>query len=96
MEEQEREAPQEEPRPTSRRRFLRSVGVTLLAAVGAGALAKSAFAIEGQCCRDCSCGTCMDGCYCTCDCGSAGTYCYTGSGGCILSSSTPCGHLCPC
>lgn len=83
-------------KPTTRRRFIRQLGMTLAAAVGAGVLAKSAFAVEGDCCRDCGCGSCAGGCYCRCDCGAGGTYCYTVIAGCIQSGDSACGHLCPC
>lgn len=93
---EEDEQPEEK---TSRKRFLRQVGMTLLAAIGAGALAEAAFANPGQCCYDCGgCGGCStpdapNGCYCRCDCtGISQSYCwnyYTGclSGGCV---SCPC------
>jgi hypothetical protein len=82
--------------PRSRRRFLKQLGVTLVTAVGAGVLAKNAFAAEGTCCRDCSCGSCANGCYCRCDCGGAGSYCYTVLAGCIDFGAGSCSKLCPC
>jgi hypothetical protein len=66
---------------SSRSRFLRQLGVTMAAAVGAGALAARASAFPGDCCYDCSCGTCNGGCWCRCDCGTF-TYCMTHSDGC--------------
>jgi hypothetical protein len=82
---------------SSRSRFLRQLGVTLAAAVGAGALAARANAYPGECCRDCNqCNTCGDGgCYCWCDCtGISQSYCMTFSDGC-RGSHQAC-TICPC
>lgn len=83
---------------TGRKRFLRQLGVTLIAAVGAGALAEAAFANPGQCCPDCSrCGTCAGGtgCYCYCDCtGISSSYCWNlDNPGCRTNSTCV---SCPC
>lgn len=62
----------EKPAPRrSRKWFVRQIGVTLMAALGAGALAKTAFATV-NCCVDASCGSCttingQPGIYCSCD-----------------------------
>lgn len=83
---------------TSRGRFLRQVGVTLAAAVGAGKLASAAFALGGNCCSSSgdphNCGSCGTGRqYCFCDCTAAGTpsYCYQAASGCLAV-----GHCTPC
>lgn len=80
---------------TSRIRFLKQLGMTLAVGVGAAAaFARPAFA-AGNCCRDCSCGSCGGGnCYCFCDCSAVQTqsYCYTQPAGCL---STGCVQ-CPC
>ena len=79
---------------TSRGRFLKRLGLTLAAAVGvAGALASSAFATTGQCCKDCGrCNSCGSGkCYCFCDCSGIGSsYCWTASQGCLSSGCVSC------
>ncbi|MGE5105758.1 MAG: hypothetical protein ACM3NZ_13490 [Betaproteobacteria bacterium] len=87
--------PKEEAR-TTRPRFLRQLGVTLATAVGAGILARTAFAAEGQCCRDCdNCGHCGgDSCWCTCQC-SSGNYCFTGVGAACIAPNGGC-ITCPC
>lgn len=86
----------------SRTRFLRQLGITLAAAVGAVTFARSAYAVDGNCCRNCSqCGTCLKnnqpGCYCYCDCSGSGTgtenYCYQTEAGCRLSQDC---IPCPC
>lgn len=80
---------------SSRRSFLRAVGVTALAVVGAGVFTRSAFA-SGNCCYDackCGAGSCPSGeCQCYCDCTGTGTgsYCTTDSGHCISSSCIQC------
>jgi hypothetical protein len=79
---------------SSRKRFLRQIGVTMLAAVGAGALARSAFATN-NCCANSSCGVCQtsqgNGLYCFCSCPGGGSYCSSiciiGGSGCVM---------CPC
>lgn len=74
---------------TSRRRFLKQLGVTLAVALGAGALAESAFA-AGQCCRNCNaCGGCGGtSCYCYCDCSGIGeSYCFVADAGCVAQGS---------
>lgn len=84
---------------TGRRRFLKQVVVTLATAVGAGAFAKAAFAIPGQCCRNCdTCGFCGgNNCWCYCDCSGTGSpsYCFTGVGSACMSPTSSC-ILCPC
>jgi hypothetical protein len=79
---------------TSRGKFLKRLGVTLAAAIGvAGALASSALATPGQCCKDCGqCGSCGSGkCYCFCDCsGISQSYCWTASQGCLSSGCVSC------
>lgn len=77
---------------TSRPRFLRQVAVTLAAAVGAGALAARAYALPGQCCKDCGrCGACGGGCYCHCDCTGIGeSYCWTINTACLSEGCRPC------
>lgn len=80
---------------SSRRSFLRRLGVTFAAAVGAGTLAKAAFATLNQCCYNCSsCGQCdtfhPEKCYCLCDCGSSGSYCWTVSTGCLTGGCVGC------
>jgi hypothetical protein len=81
---------------TSRSRFLRQLGVTLAAAVGAGALAARAKAFPGDCCYDCGCGGCTppqggSGCYCWCDCSGIGqSYCLQHSSGCVSQGCTIC------
>jgi hypothetical protein len=78
---------------TSRSRFLRQLGVTLAAAVGAGALAARANAFPGDCCINCGCGSCDGGCYCFCDCSGIGqSYCLQHSSGCVSQGCT----ICPC
>jgi hypothetical protein len=77
---------------TGRMRFLKQLGVTLAAAVGAGAFASAARATAGLCCRDCSrCPSCGTGqCYCYCDCTGIGeSYCLTTPSGCFAL-----GHSC--
>jgi hypothetical protein len=60
--------------PTSRGRFLKRLGVTVAAAVGAGALAKNAFASE-LCCANSSCGSCSGGFFCSCSCSGCVAIC---------------------
>ena len=83
---------------TSRTRFLKQLGLTLVAGLGlAAAFARPAYA-AGNCCKDCGCGSagCGSGeCFCFCDCSQVQTqsYCYTVvPAGCI---STGC-KQCPC
>jgi hypothetical protein len=80
---------------TSRRRFLRRLGVTLGVAVGAAAFAQPAFAL-GNCCRDCAdCGECQGpngvGCWCACMC-PTNSYCWV-SGQCLQTQTCV---QCPC
>lgn len=80
---------------TSRGRFLRQVAATVAAAVGAGALASSAYAV-GQCCPSCTqCNSCgFQKCYCHCSCGGIGeSYCLSTDAGCLDEggSCIPCG-----
>lgn len=82
---------------TSRHRFLRQLGMTAAAAIGAGAFARSIFAASGNCCPNSSCGTCQangkSGMFCYCDCSRVGSQsyctsdCITSGGGC---QSCPC------
>lgn len=92
--EEEAVATKELEKTTSRGRFLKRLGLTLAAAVGvAGALASSALATPGQCCKDCGqCGSCGSGkCYCFCDCSGIGqSYCWTASQGCLSSGCVSC------
>ncbi len=74
---------------TNRVRFLKQLGVTLAAALGAGAFASAARANAGQCCRNCpQCGPCVKSgwtspCYCFCDCtGIGSSYCLFSGTGC--------------
>lgn len=77
---------------TSRKHFLGRLGVTLLAAVGAGAFAQSAFAVS-NCCRDCNnCPSCSGGCYCNCQCPGGSSYCWT-AGPCLTTQTCV---QCPC
>jgi hypothetical protein len=78
---------------TSRTRFLKQLGVTLAAAVGAGVFAGRARATPGQCCYNCGCGGCGgSNCYCHCDCTGIGdSYCLTSNAGCLAS-----GHCISC
>jgi hypothetical protein len=80
----------------SRTRFLRRLGVTLAVAVGAGVLAKPAFAV-GNCCRDCNrCVSCGESaCYCWCNCSGTGTgdYCWEVPAGCLVAQHC---IQCPC
>lgn len=79
-----------------RARFLKRVGATLAAAVGAGALASRARATAGQCCRNCNCPSCgPTRCYCFCDCSGIGeSYCWTAGQAC-LDAAQGC-ITCPC
>jgi hypothetical protein len=82
---------------TSRVRFLRQVGVTLAAAVGAGALASAAKA-SGNCCATSGdphgCGSCGTGKqFCWCNCSAAGTNSYCWPGGCVTIGNC---IACPC
>jgi hypothetical protein len=83
------------PKRTSRSRFLRQLGTTLVAAVGAGVFAKAAFATV-DCCWDPNCNSCTTssgtpGHNCSCDCAGGcvnGYRCFPDSiGGCTA---------CPC
>jgi hypothetical protein len=92
--------PQTEPsdeQRTSRGRFLKRMGVFVAAAVGAGTLAKSAFA-NGVCCWNSSCPTCgVDGSpghQCLCPCGGGNDYCWSLS--CFKDSTGGCLSSCPC
>jgi hypothetical protein len=77
---------------SSRKRFLRQLGMTLAAAIGAGTFAKSAFAFN-NCCKNCaSCGTCSGGCWCFCDCSGAGTQSYCSTVSCLSAGCV----TCPC
>jgi hypothetical protein len=86
---------------TTRTSFLKRLGTTLAAAVGiAGAFASQAFALPGQCCHDCTCGGCCDGCpegkcWCRCDCtGISESYCwYNPNHACVNPSQCA---SCPC
>jgi hypothetical protein len=73
---------------SSRVKFLRRLGVTLAAGVGAATFASVAHA-AGRCCHDCSCGTCQGGCRCFCNCGGIGdSYCWTSV--CLASGCVGC------
>lgn len=81
----------------NRGRFLRQVGVTLAAAMGAGALASHAFAAPGQCCEEPGCGECdrcggtetNPACICYCDCtGISESYCWPDH--CVDNTCIPC------
>jgi hypothetical protein len=78
--------------PPTRRRFLRQLGVTVLAAVGAGALAQSAFAVN-NCCPSDQCGTCqangIPGKFCFCNCSGVGTTSYC-TNDCVTGSCISC------
>jgi len=73
----------ETEKPTSRRRFIKQLGMTVAAVVGAGALAKNAFA-SPLCCYDTSCPSCPGGHYCRCSCP-----------GCVAACLAP-GNCIPC
>jgi hypothetical protein len=84
--------------PTSRRRFLKQLGVTVAAAFGAvSAMAATARAASGNCCRNCDeCGNifcAQNECHCLCDCGGS-SYCWTGPGSCRAEGAG--GVSCPC
>jgi hypothetical protein len=82
-----------QPAPRStRRRFMKQMGVTLAAAAGFGAFASRAFATFGQCCENClQCAGCSSShCFCLCDCGADGSYCAT-----ALACQAGC-QMCPC
>lgn len=78
---------------SNRRRFVRMLGVTLLTAVGAGALASGAFA-AGPCCWNAGCPDCatQQGHQCWCPCPTGG-YCWSES--CFLNTTGGCSS-CPC
>lgn len=86
----------DENQTTTRTRFLKQLGATLAAAVGAGIFVSAASAVVGQCCKDCAhCGGCGgNNCYCQCDCTGIppGSYCMTNPTGCLASGCI----RCPC
>lgn len=71
--------------PTTRTRFLKGLGMTVAAVVGAGVFAKNAFA-DPLCCSDPSCPSCPGGNWCSCSCPGCVAVCL-GQGHCIA---------CPC
>jgi hypothetical protein len=81
--------------PTSRKHFLRRLGITLAVAVGAGTFVQSAFAVSNCCtaCADCTaCWNGYWGCLCSCQCPDGNSYCWV-SGPCLDTQTCV---QCPC